>query len=225
MKKILCTLLMIVMLFSFCSCKDSKTITVNDHKSENTNISKESIEEFMSLLNDFEPSGFIDGCKIEKENCYNVTPPQVASETDMKIFKFSDSCASYVMLDNEIYILCASFVNAVPCDFDGDGNKDLLVASSCGSGIHRSTISVFNSVNKESLDIYDAPYVHLIVTRSTDNLFDVEPKDDELLCYYVLSAKIQSGDNNLANLSYTAKDVVGHIEVIDDTPTFVPYKE
>ena len=54
------------------------------------------------------------------------------------------------MVDNEVYPLCESFggfgfVNAIPCDFDNDGNKDLFVASSWGSGLHRSVISVLMS--------------------------------------------------------------------------------
>ena len=230
MKRILCTLLMIVMMFSLCSCKDSESVIVEEYETISTNIGKESIEEFISLLKDFEPSGLIDGCKIEKDNCFDVTPPQVATETDMKIFKFSDSCASYVMLYNEIYPLCEwfggyGFVNAVPCDFDGDGNKDLLVASSWGSGMHRSVISVFNSVTKESLDIIDTsdasnPDIDLIVES-----VETETKSE---CYQVYSAEIIINDEvnyNLADLSYVPIKMIGSIENKNGTPIFIPCKE
>ncbi len=228
MKKILCTLLMIVMLFSFCSCKDSKATTDNEYKSE----SSDGVEEFMSILNDFEPSGLIDGCKIEKENCFNVTPPQVASETDMKIFKFSDSCASYVMLDNEIYTLCEwfggfGFVNAVPCDFDNDGNKDLLVASSSGSGIHRSAISVFNSVTKESSYVFCTTDIDLIVATST-SANSQEENESQTDCYRVYSADIIVNDEvdyGLADLSYEPNEIVGSIENKNGVPTFISYQE
>lgn len=222
------------MLFLLCSCK-ADTTKPNEYEPVKTTVSKESVKEFIALLKEFEPSGVINGYKIDENNCYNVTPTQVAKDTDMKIFKFSDSCASFVMLDNEVYYLCESFggygfVNAIPCDFDNDGNKDLFVASSYGSGVHRSTISVFNSVSKEFTVLYntsttDLPEIDLVVAQSTANVFTDEPKADEGLYYSVLSAKIDVQDNNFAQLSYEVDGVVGHIEVKDDTPAFVPYKK
>ena len=140
-----------------------------------------------------------------------------------------------MLLDDQIYNLCESFggygfVNAVPCDFDNDGNKDLLVASSWGSGMHRSIISVFNSVSKESTILYDTsttdtPNADLIVAQSTANIFTGDPEIDEKLYYSVLSVKINIEDNNLSNLSYTVIGVKGHIECEDNTPQFIPYQE
>ena len=235
MKKILCIFCVLTMLFCFCSCKDDNAHQANEYESMKTSITKDSVKEFMSLMEKIEPSGLISGYEINEKNCYNVTPQQVASETDMKIFKFSDSCASFVMLDNEIYPLCEyfggyGFVNAIPCDFDNDGNKDLFVASSWGSGMHRSIISVFNSVSKESTILYDTsttdtPDTDLIVAQSTANIFTDDPEIDEKLYYSVLSVKINIEDNNLANLSYTVIGVKGHIECEDNTPQFIPYQE
>ena len=56
-----------------------------------TSATKDSVKEFISLLGNIEPNGLISGYKIDEETCYNVTPPGVAAETNMKIFKFSDS--------------------------------------------------------------------------------------------------------------------------------------
>lgn len=235
MKRMFCIFFALVMLFALCSCKEDNSHKANEYDSMKTKVTKDSVKDFITLLEGVEPSGLISGYKIDEKNCYNVTPAEVAAETDMKIFKFSDSCASFVMVDNKIYPLCNSFggygfVNALPCDFDNDGNKDLFVASSWGSGMHRSIISVFNSVSKESTILYDTsttdtPDVDLIVTRSTANVFTDNPEIDEKLYYSVLSVKINVENNNFAEFSYVADGVEGHVESKDNIPTFVPYEE
>ena len=235
MKRIFCIFCVITMLFLLCSCKDDSYQKANEYESMKTSATKESVKEFISLLGNIEPNGLISGNQFDEETCYNVTPPGVATETNMKIFKFSDSCASFVMVDNEVYPLCESFggfgfVNAIPCDFDNDGNKDLFVASSWGSGLHRSVISVFNSVSKESTILYDTsttdtPNTDLIVAQSTANIFTDDPDIDEKLFYSVLSVKINVENNNFAKLSYVVNGFEGYIEAKDDTPTFIPYKK
>ena len=234
MKRVLCIFCVITILFLLCSCKDDNSYKANEYEPTKTSATKNSVKEFMSLLGDIEPSSLISGCKFDEETCYNVTPPEVAAKTNMKIFKFSDSCASFVMVDNEVYPLCESFggygfVNAIPCDFDNDGNKDLFVASSWGSGLHRSVISVFNSVSKESTIIYDTsttdtPSTDLIVARSTANIFTDDPDIDEKLFYSVLSVKINVENNNFANLAYVVDGIEGHIEYENNTPQFIPYQ-
>lgn len=235
MKRILCIFCILMMLLGLCSCKDDSSHKANEYESMKTSATKDSVKEFVSLLENIEPSGLISGYKFDEKTCYNVTPPEVAAETKMKIFKFSDSCASFVMMDNEIYPLCEyfggyGFVNAIPCDFDNDGNKDLFVASSWGSGLHRSIISVFNSVSKESTILYDTSTTvtqntDLIVARSTANIFTDVPEIDEKLYYSVLSVKIHIENNNFANLAYVATGVEGHIECENNTPQFIPYQK
>lgn len=237
MKKILCIFCVITMLFLLCSCKDDSSHKANEYESMKTSISKDHVAEFMQLLGgEIELGELSSGLVLDEEHCYNVTPPQVSTEMNMKIFKFSDSCTSFVMVDNEIYSLCESFggygfVNAIPCDFDNDGNKDLLVASSWGSGMHRSIISVFNSVSKESTVLYDTSItdnanVDLIVSRSSANIFTDNPEIDERLYYYsVLSVKINVENNNFAQLSYVVDGIEGNIESKNGTPMFIPYQK
>lgn len=235
MKRILCIICVIMMLLLLCSCNGDSYQKANEYEPHKTSASKDSVEEFLSVLGHVEPGGLLSGCKFDEETCYNVTPPEVAAETNMKIFKFSDSCASFVMINNEVYPLCdffggLGFVNAIPCDFDNDGNKDLFVASSWGSGLHRSEISVFNSVTKESTILYDTattdtPNTDLIVARSTASIFTDDPNVDEILYYSVLSVKIDMENNNPATLAYDVLDVEGHIEYKDNIPKFIPFQE
>jgi hypothetical protein len=92
-----------------------------------TSCTKDSVDEFMSIIGEVELGGLSAGMKLDEEHCYNVTPLSVATQTDIKIFKFSDSCVSLALIDGEVYSICESFggfgfVNAVPWDYDGDGN-------------------------------------------------------------------------------------------------------
>ncbi len=227
MKKFFCILCVFSILCCICSCNSNNTHKANEYEAMKTSVTKDSVKEFISLLGDLEPGGLVSGYEYNEKNCYNVTPTEVAAETDMKIFKFSDSCASFVMLNNEVYPLCEGFggygfVKAIPCDFDNDGNKDLLVASSWGSGVHRSVVSVFNSVTKESTILYNAPEKDLIVARSTASVFTGVSEIDNELYYSVLSVKITVENNNFANLSYNVTGVEGHIEYNTDVPKFIP---
>lgn len=235
MKRSCIIMMTLMMIIGMCSCN---LVSNNKADSDDTEklymtapCSKEDVDAFCDIVGEIQGDGLISGFDLDKEKCFNVTPEQVALETSYKIFKFSDSCASFVMIDNEVYTLCEwfggyGFVNAVPCDFDNDGNKDLLVASSWGSGLHRSIISVFNSTTKESTVIYDTsttdnPQIDLFVAISTLSFSSKDPS--ALPIYYeVYSAEIKSNDNNLADLSYVATGVVGSISTDNGVITFIP---
>lgn len=236
MKKLFTVVLVILILSSLCGCRQnaSEEKETVSYETMKTAYSKEGIEEFLALLKEWEPGNLTSGYSHDETHCYNVTPIQVAVETSMRIFKFSDSCESFVMLDNEIYPLCVSFggygfVNAVPCDFDEDGNEDLLVASSWGSGMHRSVISLFYSDSKTSTILYDTsttdtPGVDLIVNATTPS-FSSKEMEDLPIYYEVYTARIETSSDNMADLSYLVTGVAGSIKVLEDVPTFVPYAE
>ena len=223
------------MIIGLCSCDSALNNNNDSDETEQsymtTHCSKENVEDFFAIVGNLQGDSLLSGYVLDKDKCFNVTPQQVALETNYKIFKFSDSCASFVMIDNEVYTLCAwfggyGFVNAVPCDFDNDGNKDLLVASSWGSGLHRSIISVFHSTTKESTIIYDTsttdnPQVDLLVAISSPSFSSEDPS--ALPIYYVVySAKIKPNDNNFADLSYVATGIVGTISADNGEIVFIP---
>ena len=220
MKRSFCLLICLTLLFSLFSCRGGDLS--GDGQTENhLPCSKDDVKEFISIAEAMQGEGLISVFSITKDNIYNVTPDQVASETNYRIFKASDSCASFIMIDGQIYSICESFggfgfVNAVPCDFDKDGCTDLLVASSFGSGIHRSVISHFNGKTKESTIIFDTsltdePDRDLIVMASTPSFSSAEINN--LPIYYnIYCVEISVRDGNLAKLSYLPTDVIGSVE-------------
>ncbi len=241
LKRTIVIALVFVYLFSLTACDSTDSNTNNGDSSQNhvateymkTPCSKDSVDKFMDIIGEVELGGLSSGMKLDKEHCYNVTPESVSAQTDYKIFKFSDSCVSLLLIDNEVYSICESFggfgfVNAVPWDYDENGTPDLLVASSWGSGLHRSIISVFDTTTKESIAIFDTsntdnPSVDLFVATSSPSATMPEGIDTPI--YYVIySARIEviNEDNNLADLSYVATDIIGSVIVENGKPAFKP---
>ena len=229
MKRVLSILLTILFVFLMTACKQNikesdkpkKNIFETSDTESLTICSKEYVDEFMDILDDgnFRLDGLYGDEKPSKKNCYNVTPPQIAKSTDIKIFKFSDTCLSFALIENKLYSICRSlggfgFVNAVPWDYDNDGNVDLLVASSWGSGLHRSEISVFNVVTKESIIIFDT----LGLEEKQVDLIIKTVADKEEIIYELHTADVQFNDDNLADLSYELTGLVGTVELELGTP-------
>lgn len=228
MKRSFCLLICLALLCSLFSCHGGD-LSGGGQTENHLPCSKDDVKEFVSLADGMEGEGLISGYSITEDNIYNVTPDQVTRETNYKIFKAFDSCASFILIDGQIYLLCEyfggfGFVNAVPCDFDEDGCTDLLVASSFGSGIHRSVISHFNGKTKESTVIFDTSFTDepdrdLIVMASTPSFSSVEVSD--LPIYYnIYSVEISVRDGNLAKLSYLPTDIIGSVEWEDGQVVF-----
>lgn len=233
MKRFVCFLQIGLLLFLTTACGTTEQNTntgENPTDYKTISCSKESVDDFMTIISKSEMGGLYGWIEPNKESCYNVTPLCVATMTDIKIFKFNDSCASFALIDDKAYTLCESFggygfVNAIPWDYDEDGNLDLLVASSWGSGLHRSQISVFNTTTKESFIVYDTltadnPSVDLVVL-AVSPAFSSRPENHPV--YYVIyTASIEVNNGNLADLSYTTKDVVGSIVLENEKVVFKP---
>ena len=213
---------------------DSETSQISTQGWMHTECSKDYVKEFMSILETVKGEGLFFSFEFDEEHCYNVTPSAVLDSTDIKIFKFSDSCASFALIDDEVFEICTSFggygfFNAVPWDYDADGTMDLLIASSWGSGMHRSEISVFNVKTKQSKVICtslehentNSGKDWFVATQSPSS-YTGNPEEMPIF-YVVYSADVQIGDN-LVDLSYLAKSCVGSIDLEDGTPIFHPYK-
>lgn len=233
--------LFLCMLFSSCSTtneseangSESETSQIDTQEWMHTECSKDYVKEFMSILETVKGDGLLSGYDLDEEHCYNVTPSAVSESTDIKIFKFSDSCVSFALIDGEVFEICPSFggygfFNAVPWDYDEDGTTDLLIASSWGSGMHRSEISVFNAKTKQSKVICtslehentNSGNDWFVATQSPSSYTGDPEKMPIYYCIY--SARVNSCDN-LADLSYVATSYIGTIDLENGQPIFVPY--
>ncbi|MDE6111262.1 MAG: hypothetical protein K2F65_05030 [Eubacterium sp.] len=190
--------------------------------------SKDNVAEFISVFCKQKSEDLSADFILDEEHCYNVTPDRILEETSAQIFKFSDSCATYIYLDNQVYPLGVwfggyGFVNAVPCDFDHDGNTDILYTYSWGSGLHRSLVAVFNTQTMEDMVIYDSsttdhPQVDFYVGTQSPS---TDVQDAENTTYFVVyTVNIEVLENNFANLGCIATGIAGSVKSENGVPVF-----
>ena len=221
MKKYIAVLLCALLILSLCACSGNA----------DASGAKEGVKEFMRAVKAGD-----DGLADILTQCdfYNVTPEEVKNQTEIRIFKCADCCASYAMLGDKVGSLCDSFggfgfINAVLCDIDQDGSADLLVASSFGSGVHCCEISLFNTESFKSTVLYsysgqyedgdsDLSNSDLAVgVSSPENAENTDMPNT----YTIYRATIEAG-SNLALLKYTAQDAIGVVKSVGGVPVFIP---
>ncbi|MEI6131388.1 MAG: hypothetical protein WCQ41_01005 [Bacillota bacterium] len=130
-----------------------------------------------------------DGYVISKEEkpafykVTDITPLNVKEEIGCKIFKVNSNCESYLFYKSKFYRIGNGYggfgiVSMTTCDFDQNGEKDLIYTFSFGSGIHRTEVGVFNlTTNTEEVIKNDARlFVSLkefIIEKSSDISFEI----------------------------------------------------
>lgn len=222
MKRFMIVLFSLIMVTVFTGCnktepiQDEVTIPNGDFK---TVSDKDSVSEFISVFGKIQGDGLLTGYDFSEKNCFHVTPEDIRTKSNLRIFKFGNSCLSFIMIDGEVYELCNSFggfgfIDGVFCDFDNDGNEDILVSSSWGSGLHRSEISVFNTKTKESTILFSTielsnPAIDLCIQVTT-------PNENEKV-YYIHEAKLNLGEH-LAEISYEFGDPMAKITSKNNKP-------
>ena len=217
MKRILALLFALCLLGSLVACHaghghedETKPAQTQKLTYLDGNVSQDEVDEFLTLLTQAQSEGKFQGLSTVRADWYNVTPKEVSDGSEYTIFKEATSCASLVMIDGKLYEICESFggygfVNAILWDFDKNGTKDLLVASSAGSGAHTASISLFNTTTFTSLPVYSSTANDLFVLAAASTEGSVG--------LYICAAKIEVKDNNMARLSYAATRILGSVSV------------
>lgn len=124
------------------------------------------VEAFQAIQGDFVSS-------YENDTCLNITPEDIKSHSGYQVFKYNQSCASFLLYEGEIYPLGEWFggfgvVNLALADLNGDGLQELYFTSSWGSGLHRSNAAYFEPATRE---IVSFSYTHL----NKDMMFAYNP--------------------------------------------------
>ena len=188
---LICAVMLCLIASAFTCAEEEDTSDPNFPASEHNDSqryfvrpsSRDGVDEFLSIMGEIHGDGLLSGADFSSETCYNVTPERVAAETDIRVFQYSKTAASFALLDGKVYEICSwfggwGFFDAYPWDYDGDGQKDLLIASSWGSGLHRAELSVFNRATKEITVLYDTTQDGLCYRGDYDLCFnDIVVKD------------------------------------------------
>lgn len=149
----------------------------------------EHVAEFLQLAKD---TGYDQLPRMYPDDtCYNVTPDYIYAETGCRIFKYSESCETFLLADSLIYSLGTGFggfglTDIQLCDFDRNGQSDLLYTYSWGSGIHRSEISLFNLTTKDETRLVNLSTIEDINLKFSDlmnELYLIKLAKDHFVVY------------------------------------------
>lgn len=143
-----------------------------------------SVTDFNKLFKEFQ-----DYNKIKSENysAYDITPEDVKKELGCQIFKVNYTCDTFVIYKSKLFPIGRGFggfgtVSINTCDFDNDGQKDLIYTYSWGSGLHRSQIGIYDlSKGKEEILDFIQRDEDVILEKLSDNKFNVYTADIVLL--------------------------------------------
>ncbi len=91
--------------------------------------------------------------EMDYKRCHNIIFKGVYEQLGAKTYESSDGWF-FIDMNGELSPLGYNIVNMVPWDYDEDGNKDLLITSWSGSGIHYVNLWAYNTITKETNRIY-----------------------------------------------------------------------
>lgn len=124
------------------------------------------VEDFLALQEDF-------ASPYENDTCFNITPEDIKINSGYQVFKYNQSCASFLLHEGKIYQLGEWFggfgvVSLAGVDLNGDGLQELYFTYSSGSGLHRSNAAYFDPATRT---IVHFSYTHM----NKDMLFAYNP--------------------------------------------------
>ncbi|MFA7673302.1 MAG: hypothetical protein WCY62_05565 [Clostridia bacterium] len=110
---------------------------------------KTGVEEFLLLIPDHVST-------YKNDACYNITPECISDTTEYVVFKFDQSCESFLLYKGKVYEMGLSFggygvIDMVTSDLNKDLQEELYFTYSWGSGIHRSLAGCFDPATEKIL--------------------------------------------------------------------------
>lgn len=162
---------------------------------------QDGVEDFLSLQQDFK-SGY------ENDTCYNITPDDIKEHSDYRVFKYDNSCASFLLYDGKVYPLGEWFgglgvTSMALADLDGDQNPELYFTYSWGSGLHRSHAAYFDPVAKQVV-VFD-------YTNMNEDMIIINNYDGGVSLYAAAISRL----DNFVNFDIYKTDFISDIEYKD----------
>jgi beta-lactamase regulating signal transducer with metallopeptidase domain len=172
--------------------------------------SSDGVDDFLQLLGTQRPSGY------DNDTCFNITPDFVGSHSPYRIFKFSQSCASYLLYGDAVYPLGEYFggsgIDSVAlADLNRNGQYELYFTFSWGSGLHRSQLGYFNPQDNRVTVLERVTALEPAILNS-DCILTLNA--DNALCVSTAELVFVS-DGGFVSFDITAKAQIGFIIVED----------
>lgn len=121
------------------------------------------------------------------KSLYNITPEII---DDLRVFEGSETI--FIENSGSLCTIGGNLINMAPWDYDCDGNMDLVIASTFGSGFTFIQISVYNSKTNEIKKVCSGEmqdYMYLAVSSQQEGHADAGSK-----CYIHKAYLQQAGD-------------------------------
>lgn len=183
-----------------------------------------SVKDFNKLFKEFR-----DYNKIKSANpydnegnysAYDITPEDVKKELGCQIFKFNYTCDTFVIYKSKLFPIgmgSGGFgtVSINTCDFDKNGQKDLIYTFSWGSGMHRSQIGIYNlSQSKEVVLDFTQRDEDVILEKISDDKFNVYTADIVLM-----------NESDLVHFKAVKKEKAAEIQSVDGKIKITKYNK
>lgn len=203
-KKIFIIILICILILVISGC-NKNDLPNNEHlpviaeTSEAKLISSDNlVENFLSKNGDF-------NSEYETDACFNITPEFIENNSSFTIYKYNSSTASFLMFDNDVYLLGEFFggygiTSMALADLDEDSQYEFYFTFSWGSGIHRSQIGYFNPATKKVF-VFDYSLLSKDMMLTTN-------EDGELL---VNEADIENDGVSFVDFTIKSTKLIGDI--------------
>jgi hypothetical protein len=121
---------------------------------------KTHVPEFLSIFqSSYIPGTINEGTTFSEENCYQIYSTDLLKHLEYEVFKFADTCASYLLYKGEIYELGTWFggygvTDVAIDDLNEDGLDEIYFTYSWGSGTHWSVLEYFDTKDNTFHDLF-----------------------------------------------------------------------
>jgi len=159
--------------------------------------SQKGVDAFLKALGNDTPA-------YENDTCYNITPSLISDKSNYQVFKFDQSCNSYLFYNNSVYQLGTAFggygvTSVALADMNKDTLYELYFTCSFGSGIHRSQIGYFDPAKKQVV-MFDPSYMDIDCILHLDNN-DLCVSESDIILKSFVDFK-STAKNELGTISY-----------------------
>ncbi len=161
--------------------------------------------------------------KKENESYVDITPEDIYKKIGCQIFKNSSTSESFLVYKNKIYPIGRGFggfgiASIQLCDFNKDGQYDLIYTDSWGSGMHRWEIGLFDFATMKDGLIFSS----LGNTAYENEDVILEPVGENHFNLYTV--KLNLKDNNFAKLDYSKEELIGEVTQENNMPKVILFE-
>ena len=201
-----------------------------------TDWSEEGLDELQAAVEKAGMPQLFGSERFDDGSFLNVTPKAIAEKTKIRVFKsVNENCSFLAMVDGQLYSIGKSgkygFINAIPWDYNNDGEVDMIYSSSwtMSDDIHYAEISIFDARSRESFTVCKTitmpayePQIDIVISSKLPSSVKKDKNATQIAVY---KAVIEPIEGNYAKLRLATDEYYGLITLEDGVPKFIKSSE